>query len=159
VAPEVRPRGLWNLDLWCLIAHGGGTHHLVRDTLRSAGQVGLDIGAGLHDITRDIEGVARSLRDGQTVVEGDAAWNGTESDDHTPHLVDGAGADSVAVGRVNSAGERGLEACGDDQGDDPGTELTHALHSEDGAHHGSTPLGRCELRCDDGGSERRSPID
>jgi hypothetical protein len=41
--------------------------------------VGIDVLSGLLDITSDIESVARSLGDGQTVVERDTAWDGTES--------------------------------------------------------------------------------
>jgi hypothetical protein len=38
-----------------------------------------DILSGLLDISGDIESIARSLGDGQTVVERDTAWDGTES--------------------------------------------------------------------------------
>jgi hypothetical protein len=41
--------------------------------------ISVDVFTSLLDITGDIKGVSRSFRDGKTVVEGDAAWDSTES--------------------------------------------------------------------------------
>ena len=151
MAEEVAERGLGDFHLGRVDPHALHAADLVRHTLGCAVEVGLDVGAGLDDVAGDVEGVARGFRDGQAVVEGDAARDGAEADDHTPHLVDGQTADTTAVGVVRGAAERLLEAGGDDEGDDAGGELADALHGEDGAHHGATPLGGGELGGDDGG--------
>lgn len=61
VPEEVRPRCLWNLELWSGLLHGGDTGDLVWDTLGGSAEVGLDVRATLDDITGNIEGVTRSL--------------------------------------------------------------------------------------------------
>lgn len=151
MAPEVGQRSLGDLDLWCLIAHGGSTHHLVWDTFWSAGQVSLDIRAGLDDIARHIEGVARRLRDRKSVIQSNAAWNSAKADDHTPHLINSASANAGAVGSVDSTGERVLETGSDDQSNDASAELAKTLHGKHRSHHGSTPFSCCEFGCDDRG--------
>jgi len=65
---------LWNLELRSLLAHGLGTLNLVRKTFGCAAEIRLNVRASLDDIARDVECVARSLRDSQPVVKGDAAW-------------------------------------------------------------------------------------
>lgn len=124
------------------------TLDLVRLALRDAGHVGLDIAAGLGDIAGNIEGVTGSLGDGKTVVESNAARDGTETDDDTPHLVSGEKAitlaSALALGRLEGA----LETSSDNQSDDTSEELADTLHGEDGTHHGSSPLGGRELGSD-----------
>lgn len=153
VRAEVTEGCLGDLELGSTLAHHLDTVDLVWDTFRLAAEVGLDIGAGLDDVARHIECVAGSLRDRQAVVESNAARYSTEADDHTPHLVDCLAADTVAVGVRLRGKQRLLEASSDNERDDTGSELTNTLHGEDGTHHGTTPLGRCEL-CSDDGRER-----
>nr|POE48707.1 hypothetical protein CFP56_38803 [Quercus suber] len=157
VGDEVAERSLRDDDLRSRLAHGLDARDLVGDTLGGSGQVGLDVGTTLDDVPGDIEGVAGSLGDGEAVVEGDAAGDGTEADDDTPHLVDRDTAHAAAVGlgrdgaHLQGRLERALEPSRDDEGDDAGAELTETLHGEDGAHHGPAPFGGRELGSDDGG--------
>ena len=96
MAEEISPAGLGALKLNDSLLLSGSTADLIGVTFGFTSNVGLDILTGLLDIPRNIERVARSLGDGQSVVESDAAGNGTETDDGTPHLIGGLGADSVA---------------------------------------------------------------
>ena len=89
VSPEVGPRCFRDCELVGGVANGSGVSDLVWVSTWLVGHVGLDVRAGLDDIAGDIEGVTRSLGNGQTVVEGNAAWDSTETDDDTPHLVNG----------------------------------------------------------------------
>ena len=150
VAAEVAPRCLGDLHTGCGVLHGGDTSDLVGVALGLGREVGLDIGASLDNIARDIEGVAGGLGDSQTVVESNAARHGTETDDHAPHLVDSNATDAAAL--VDSiGGEEGLlEAGCDNKRHDTSSKLADTLHGEDGAHHGTAPLGGCEFGCDDG---------
>ena len=144
VGPEVSPAGLGRVEADASILQNSRTVNLVRVTLWLALDVGLDILTGLVDITGNIKGVARSLGDGQTEVESNASWNGTEADDDTPHLVNSKSTDTVA-GRHSLGRQQGLlETSGDDKSDDGCSELANTLHGEDRAHHGTTPFGSSE---------------
>lgn len=103
--------------------------------------VGLDILHGLLQVASHVEGVARSLGDRETEIQGNAARNGAEADDDTPHLVDRKLANTVTLSHGLGRLKRPLEASGDDQGNDGSGELSDALHGEDGTHHGTSPLG------------------
>jgi hypothetical protein len=48
-------------------------------TFSLASHVSVDVLGSLLSVTGDIESVSGSLRDGKTVVEGNAAWDGTEA--------------------------------------------------------------------------------
>ena len=151
VGHEVGPGRLGDLEVVGGVADGLGTNDLVGDTLVLVVHVGLDVRAGLNDISRHIEGVTGSLGNGETIVEGDAARDGTETDNHTPHLVNGKTTDTTALGDSGGGLKGLLETRGDNQGDDTSGELTETLHGEDRAHHGASPLGCGELGGDDGG--------
>lgn len=151
VAPEVGEGWLWNGEGVGVVADGLDTGNLVWNTLWLVVQVRLDVGTGLDDITGDIESVTRSLWNGKTVVKSNATWNGTHSDDDTPHLVNGKTADTTALADVWSGHKRLAETSSDNEGDDTGTELTKTLHGEDGTHHGTSPAGSSELRGNDRG--------
>ena len=151
VADEVAEAGLVDGQGLGSILLGGDTGNLVGVTLVLAAHVGLDVRVGLLDVTSDVEGVAGSLGDGQTVVEGDDTGDGTETDEDSPHLVNSEAADASAVGLLGGGEERLLEAESDEEHDESGGELTKTLHGEDSAHHGTTPLGGSELGGDDGG--------
>ena len=127
---EVSPRRLWDIQLRGLLLHGCHTLGLVRDTLRCLAQVGLDVRAGLDNVSGYVKGVARRLGDRETVVEGDAAGDGAEADDNTPHLVHGLEAGSVAILRRGCDLERVLEPRGHDEGDDACEECQHWLDLE-----------------------------
>ena len=66
----------------------------------SALDIRLGVLAGLFWIAGDVEGETRRFRDGQTVVESDAAGDGTESDDDPPDLVDRLGAVPITDGHA-----------------------------------------------------------
>lgn len=145
MAPEVGPAGLGGNEVSSVV-DDGGTADLVGVALTLASDVGTDILISLEDIASDIEGVAGSLGDSETVVERDTRGDGTEADHNTPHLVNSELADTGAL--ANGAGglEGLLEASSHDQRDDGSRKLTEPLHGEDGTHHGTTPLGRSEPR-------------
>ena len=149
VAAEVLPRGLWDVDLlWCL--HGCEASHLIWVSTGLAVKVSSGILVGLLDVAGNIEGVSRSLWNGKTVVECNATWDGTETDDNAPHLVDGEHADASA-GLVGSGRlKRTLKSSSDDETHESGGELSETLHREDSTHHGTSPFGGSELGCDDG---------
>ncbi len=140
VANEVFPAGLGSVKTSLGVLDGGCTSDLVGMTLELALDISLGILAGLLDITSHIEGVSRGLRDGQTVVEGDAAGDGTETDDNAPHFVNGQTADtttgSCGFGTLEGVPETG----GDNESDDGGDELTNSLHGENRAHHCASPF-------------------
>jgi hypothetical protein len=58
---------------------GGDTLDLIWVTLVLSLNVGAHILSGLLNITCDIESVTGSLGDGETVVESNATWDGTET--------------------------------------------------------------------------------
>lgn len=147
---EILKGGFRDLESGGGLHHGGDTADLVWVALGLTLHVGVDVVAGLLDITCDIKGVTWGLGDGETVVEGDAAGNGTESDDYTPHLVDGQLADTSAVGGFASSDEGLLETGSHNQSNDCGCELTNTLHGEHSVHHGSSPLGGGKLGSNDG---------
>lgn len=127
----------------------------VGDLIRVAGvlavNVSLGVGTGLDNIALDVEGVAGSLGDGETVVKGNASGDSAETDDDAPHLVHSKTTDTIAVLDGLGGLERLFEARDDDEGDDTGGELTETLHGEDGSHHGTSPLGGGKLGSDDRG--------
>lgn len=129
---------------------GGSAGDLIGAAVVLAVEVGLGVSVSLDNVAGNIEGVARSLRNGQTVVESNASGDGTETDDDTPHLVDGELADTIASSRGLGGQERLLETGSDNESDDTSSELTDTLHGEDGAHHGTAPLSGSELRGNDG---------
>ena len=149
MAGKVGPRGLGDLELTGSSLTSLDAGDLIGLAVRLAVEVSLGVGVGLDDIAGDIEGVTRSLGDGKAVVEGNASGDGTETNDDTPHLVNGKLADTVTSGGVLAAEEGLLEADGDDESDDTSSELTNTLHGEDGTHHGTAPLGGSELRSND----------
>jgi hypothetical protein len=150
VVDEVAPGSLGDLHARCRVAHLVDTCDLIRNALRRGGKISLDIGSSLDNVAGDVKGVTGSLRNGQAVVESNATGNGTEADDHTPHLVNSDATDAAASADLGGSEERLLEADGDDERHDTSGELANTLHSEDRAHHSSTPLGGRKLRCDNG---------
>lgn len=110
----------------------------------------LDIGIGLLDIKRHVEGVARRLRDGDAVVQGKTGGDRPEGHDDAPRAVASDLAGLGAFGEVGSVDELVPEADSDNKGDKSRRELARALHGEDGSHHGAPPSRGCELRGDDG---------
>lgn len=147
---EVTPGGFGNLHLGRVLANALDAANLVRDTLGLGRQVGLDIRTALDDIAGDVEGVAGSLGDGEAEVEGDAARNGTETNDHTPHLVDSDTADTTALARCTRCKKRLFEAGSHNESDQTSSKLADTLHGEDGSHHSASPLRGSELSGDNG---------
>jgi hypothetical protein len=127
--------------VFAAVLEGSNALDLVRVTLALALKIGCDIFTSLDNITVDVEGVAGSFRDGQTIVQGKAGRNSTEADDDTPHLVDSEIADTRALADAGGSLERAPETSGDDEGNESTGQLTNTLHSEHGSHHGTTPLG------------------
>jgi len=79
VVDEVLERGFGDFESGAGLDHGGYASDFVRMTFGLTIDVGPDVCAGFLDITGDVEGVARGFGDGETVVEGDAAGNSTET--------------------------------------------------------------------------------
>ena len=150
VLAEVAPGSLGDLHARCRVAHFVDASNLVGNALRGGREVGLDVGSGLDDITRDIEGVTWGLRDGQTVVKGNTSGHSAEADDNTPHLINSDATDAAALVDLGGRKKGLLEADSDDERHDTSSELTDTLHGEDRAHHGSAPLGGSELGGNDG---------
>lgn len=152
MAHEVAEAGLLNLEALVGLLSRSNPRELVHLGLAPfAGDVVLGIFVGLLHIAGDIEGVAGGLGDGEAVVQRDTAGHGTETNQRAPHLVDGHGAIAGAVGGLGRGREGVLEAEGDEEHDEGGAQLAEALHGEDGAHHGPTPLGCRKLGGDDAG--------
>src|SRR5205807_9432958 len=108
------------------------------------GEVGTCIGATLLDVPGDIKSVSRSFGDCETVVEGYARGNGTESNDDSPHSVHSSAASVIALAGFGRGVGLGLEGNRDDQGHQRSGQLANSLHGEHSAHHGTTPLCSCE---------------
>ena len=143
---EITPRSLGTLELDDSVLLSSGPADGIGMAFGLAGNVGFGVFATLLNITSDIESIARSLGDGQAVVESDAARNSTESDDGTPHLVGRFSTDAVAAGEVWSGRQGSLETDNSDQGEDTGGKLTDTLHGEDGAlEHGSLGINLGKL--------------
>jgi hypothetical protein len=110
----------------------------------------LSISGGLLDVAGNIKSVARSLGNGEAVVEGEAGGDDTDTDKGAPHLVYSNLAVAGAGVVTSRTRERVLES-GDEAKHNKGTaKLTETLHGKDSAHHGTAPLGGSELGGDDG---------
>lgn len=79
VVDEVFEGGFGDLESGASLDHGSYASNLVRVTFGFTIDVGPHVGAGFLDITGDVESVAGSFGDGETVVEGNAAGNSTEA--------------------------------------------------------------------------------
>lgn len=150
VAHEVLEAGLGNLHLVGNLC-SSDTCGLVNIGITTlSGDVVFRVLIGLLHIPLNIESVTGCLRNGKTVVESDTSRYGTEANQSTPHLIDGNGTDTSAVGDLGGRLQGLLEASSDDEHDDGGSELANTLHGEHGAHHGTSPLGRRKFGGDDG---------
>lgn len=141
MADEIPPAGLGRVEVLSGVLDGLNAADLVGMTLGFALHVRLGVFAGLLDVTSDIESVARGFGDGQTVVQSDAARDGTEADDYTPHLVHRQTTNATTVGDILRGLEGLLEASRRNQGDDSRGELTDTLHRKHGTHHRTSPFG------------------
>ncbi len=141
VVDEVTPARFGCVEVLGGVLDGLNSANFVGVTLGFALHVRLGIFAGFLDVASDIESVARGFGDGQTVVQGDAARDGTEADDDTPHLVHRQTTDATTVGGSLGGLQRLPEASRQDQGDDGRGELTDTLHGKHGTHHRTSPLG------------------
>ena len=144
VAAKVLPTGLGDLKPTLGVLDDGNTSDLVGMTLGFTLDVSLGVFTGLLNIASHIEGVPRRLGDGQTEVESNASRNSAETDDDTPHLVNGQTA-NTATGSGSFGGHQGfLETRSNDESDDGRRKLTDSLHGKDGSHHGASPFRRSE---------------
>ncbi len=88
VAHKIFPTRFWYCEMIvCMLRHSDSLH-LLRMAFGFACKVCFRIFAAFLNITRHIEGVSRSLRNGKPEVQRNAAGDGTETDDDAPHLVD-----------------------------------------------------------------------
>lgn len=151
VAHEVAEAGLLHLHRLIGVLSGSDTGDTIDISLAPlATNVVLGVLIGLLNILLDIKRVPRGLRDGQTVVEGNDSWNGTKTDQSSPHLIYCHDA-VTSTGLYRRGSLQGpLEAEGNEEHDEGGAELANALHGEDGSHHGASPLGGRELGGNDG---------
>lgn len=90
------------------------------------------------------------LRDGKAEVQSADGGDDTNTDQSAPHLVNSNLTLSSASSVRSNVVELRLEANGQANHDDSTTKLAETLHGEHGAHHGTSPLGRSKLGCDDG---------
>lgn len=141
VAEEVAPAGLGDLHLLFGFLLGDDAGGLVGLALGLARLEGFNVVTGLLNVSLDVEGVARSLGDSQAVVKRDAAGNSTDTNDCPPHLVNGNGTVSGAGSQSRGSLKRLLETECNEQHDECGSKLAKTLHSKDGTHHGTSPLG------------------
>lgn len=148
---EILPASLGHRHALSSLLLRRDTSELIRRTLSLAIDVSLNIFLRTLNIAGHIKGITGCLGNGEAVVQSDATGNGTETNEDSPHLVDGLGAVAGAVGGLGGVDERALEAQSDEEHDKGGTELAETLHGKDSTHHGSTPLGRRELGGDDTG--------
>jgi hypothetical protein len=150
-AEEVLKRSLGDIELGACLLTGGNLRQLVGVSVTVlAGKVLLGVLIGLLNITGDVESVTGGFGDGEAEVQSDAGWHNTDTNQSTPHSVDGdlafASAGSIAGSLVDLVLEAGDKA----QHDESTTKLTESLHGEDGTHHGTSPLGGSKLGGDDG---------
>ena len=153
MGPEVIPGCLWWLVVESLVS-GFGLSKVINVagicvTELTGGVLG-GVSSGLFDLIRDIEGVSWGFWNGQSEVEGKQTWDGTETNDDSPHLVTCfdtswatvAGADNVKL--VLVAGDT-------DNGDNTSHQLTPTLVGKDSTHDCTSPFCGGELGGDDGG--------
>lgn len=81
VVDEVGPRSLGNFEM---NLRGLGTDYFVWFALMTTRGICFDISSSLDHVAGDIEGVSWGFRDGETIVEGDAAGNGAKANHHPP---------------------------------------------------------------------------
>ncbi|KAI6755845.1 hypothetical protein HG531_004951 [Fusarium graminearum] len=116
VLKEVSPAGLGDFE----VSLGGlkvlGTGDFVGVAFAPAVDISLDVLIGLLDVTGDVKGVTRSLRD----IEGNASGDSSEANKCSPHLVNSNLAISSAALCIGSLLKRRLEA-----------EITTDTHAHD----------------------------
>ena len=83
--------------------------------ISAGGEDILDILGSLGDIAFDIHGETGSLGDGETEVESNKAGNATQTDENTPHVIDG-----LSSGEF-SCDDGFLVSFDDDETDDSGS--------------------------------------
>lgn len=76
---EVLHGSFGDLKGFLSLGHGSGTPDLIWVALGLAVHICVDVVASLLNVTGDVESVAGSLGDGESVVESDAAGNSTKS--------------------------------------------------------------------------------
>lgn len=100
MAAEVSPRCLRDIKLLARLHSLNATDLInITGTGCFACKVSVGVCVTSLDVTGDIEGVSRSLGDGQPVVESDTSRDGTEADNNTPHSVNSGFAANIAIGR------------------------------------------------------------
>jgi len=104
VGPEIGPAGLGGLDAL--------DKKIVVSVALAAGQDILNVVGGLVNVAFDIHGETGGFWDSQAEVESDNSGNATETDEETPHEVDG-----TEVCYVSFFENRALVGCGNDEGD------------------------------------------
>jgi hypothetical protein len=81
VGSEIGPAGLGGVDsleeIFVVLVGGFSSQDI------------LDVAGGLVNVALNIHGKTGSLWDSQTEVESDDSWNSTETDQETPHEIDG----------------------------------------------------------------------
>jgi hypothetical protein len=56
------------------------------------------VDGSFFDIVEDVKCVARSFRNGESIVEGEPSWNASKRNDDPPHLIDSQGALAATFG-------------------------------------------------------------
>lgn len=99
VAEEVSPTRLGDFEAAGRILKRCHPSNLIRMSLGSALDVGFGVLTRLFHIAGDIERVTGCFRNGQSIVQSDAARDRTKADDDAPHLVHSDVADAITPGR------------------------------------------------------------
>lgn len=156
MGPEVGQRGLGDLVL--LLLGSGGSSRLTkslniisRSVTNAASSELLSIGSTLFDITGDIKSVTGGFRNGKTEVKSADGGDTAETNQNSPHLVNGLDTLTSALRNVLGVDELGLPGNNRNDRDNTSEKLTPALVGKDSCHNGTSPLGSSKLGSDDRG--------
>ena len=93
---EIFVTSFWHVEALFGVLDDSSLTEIIGSTFGFLAEVRLRVFAGLFHVTSDIEGIARSLGDGQPIVESDTSGNSAKSNDDPPHFVGSKLADAIA---------------------------------------------------------------
>ena len=93
---EVFVASFWHAEALFGVLNDGSLAEVIGFTLRFLAEVCLRVFAGLLHVASDIKGIARSLGDGQPIIESNASGDSAKSNDDPPHFVGRKLADAIA---------------------------------------------------------------
>ena len=107
---EIFVASFWHAETLFGVLNDSSLAKIIGPSLGFLAEVCLRIFACLLHVASDIEGIARSLGNGQPIIESNASGDSAKSDDDPPHFVDSKLADAVAGCDSLGSQERFLEA-------------------------------------------------